>query len=181
MTRGMARMMREAAAAERRNFRQAFRAVAARNTHGALIGVDMQGLAGESVTGELFQHYGFTSAPLAGAEFIAIPVGGNSKHTVVVASEDGRYRLQVQDGEVALYTDEGDHVHMQRGRVVEVVTETLLVKAGTKVRFETPLIEATGDIKADAEVSDHTRSMQADRDLYNVHKHGSGPVPSPQQ
>ncbi|HHK4309454.1 TPA: hypothetical protein ACQTX0_002898 [Pseudomonas aeruginosa] len=70
---------------------------------------------------------------------------------------------------------------MKRGRVVEVVTETLLVTAGTKVRFETPLIEATGNIKADGDVSDHTRSMQVDRDLYNVHKHGSGPIPSPQQ
>ncbi|WP_236658376.1 phage baseplate assembly protein domain-containing protein [Pseudomonas knackmussii] len=179
--RNMGRMMREAAAAERRNFRQAFRAVAARNTHGALIGVDMQGLAGESISGELFQHYGFTSAPLSGAEFIAIPVGGNSKHTVVVASEDGRYRIQLQDGEVALYTDEGDHVHLQRGRVVEVVTETLLVKAGTKVRFETPLIESTGDIEAQGDVSDHTRSMQEDRDIYNSHNHGSGPTPTPQQ
>lgn len=189
----MARMMREQAARERTNFRQAFRAVAARNKHGKLIGVEMQGLAGEPVSGELFQHYGFTSAPLVGAEFIALPVGGNSKHTVVVASEDGRYRIQLKDGEVALYTDEGDYVHLKRGRLIEVVTETLLVKAGTKVRFETPLIEQTGNvdiggdthavgnIKADGEITDHTRSMLADRELYNQHAHPIGPPPSPQQ
>lgn len=183
----LTRMMRSQAARELQQFRQAFRAVAARNKHGKLIGVDMQGLAGESVSGELFQHYGFASAPLAGAEYIAIPVGGNSKHTVVVASEDGRYRVTLQDGEVALYTDEGDRVHLKRGRVVEVVTETLLVKAGTKVRFETPLIEATGgvkvdgNVKADGEIADHTRTMQEDRELYNGHGHPTGPAPYPQQ
>lgn len=189
----MARMMREQAGRERANFRQAFRAVAARNKHGKLIGVEMQGLAGESVSGELFQHYGFTSAPLAGAEFIALPVGGNSKHTVVVASEDGRYRIQLKDGEVALYTDEGDYVHLKRGRLIEVVTETLLVKAGTKVRFETPLIEQTGNVdiggnahvvgnvKADGQISDHMRSMSEDRELYNEHGHPIGPPPAPQQ
>ncbi|PTQ68136.1 phage baseplate assembly protein [Pseudomonas sp. GV071] len=182
-----AQMMRQQSAAERSNFRQAFRAVAARNTQGKLIGVEMEGLAGEAVSGELFQHYGFTSAPLAGAEFIAVPVGGNSRHTVVVASEDGRYRITLQDGEVALYSDEGDRVHLKRGRVVEVVTQTLLVSAGQKVRFDTPLLEVSGqvqvsgDISSAAEVRDHTRSLQADRDIYNGHTHGSGPVPTQKQ
>lgn len=184
---GMARLVREQVSRVMSNFRQAFRASAARNTHGKLIGVEMEGLAGESVSGELFQHYGFSSAPLPGAEYLAIPVGGNSKHTVVVASEDGRYRITLKDGEVSLYTDEGDYVHMKRGRVVEVVTDTLVVKAGIKVRFETPLVEMTGDqhvdggIKAEGEITDHTRSMQADRDIYNGHNHGSGPAPTQQQ
>ena len=182
-----ARLMREQVARVMANFRMPFRATAARNAHSALISVDMQGLAGEKVTGDLFQHYGFSSAPLPGAEFLVIPVGGNSKHAVVVASEDGRYRLTLQDGEVSLYTDEGDYVHMKRGRVIEVVTDTLVIKAGIKVRIETPLVEMTGDqhvngsIKADGEIADHTRSMQADRDLYNAHKHGAGPTPTPTQ
>ncbi|MGE7992557.1 phage baseplate assembly protein V [Pseudomonas sp. NPDC089554] len=157
--------------------RQAFRAVAASNTQAGITGVEMQGLAGEAVSGELFQHYGFTSAPLPGAEYIVIPVGGNSNHAVVVASEDGRYRLTLQDGEVALYTDEGDFVHMKRGRVIEVETDTLRIKASTKVSFDTPLIETTGSIKAAGEIEDHTRTMQADRLIYNSHKHGSSPTP----
>ncbi|WP_246745741.1 phage baseplate assembly protein [Pseudomonas sp. PNP] len=170
-----------------RGVRQAFRAVGKRNTHGPSIGVQMEGLAGETVAGELAQHYGFTSAPLAGAEFIALPIGGNSKHVVVIATEDARYRLKVEDGEVAIYTDEGDHVHMKRGRVIEVETETLLVKASKKVRFETPTIEASGQFLADgniqskAEVIDKVRSMQADREIYNLHKHGNSPLPTPEQ
>lgn len=177
----MARLVREQIGRAMSNVRQAFRGTAARNTHGPLIGVEMEGLAGESVSGELMQHYGFSSGPLAGAEFIAIPVGGNSKHTVVIASEDGRYRVKVKDGEVSLYTDEGDYIHMKRGRVIEIETDTLIVKAKTKVRFETPLVEMSDDVKADGDVADHARTMQADRDLYNVHKHGGGPGPAPQQ
>jgi phage baseplate assembly protein V len=169
------------------NVRQAFRAVAARNTHGTLIGVEMEGLSGESVSGELFQHYGFSSAPLPGAEYLVVPVGGNSKHAVVVASEDGRYRLTLQDGEVSLYTDEGDYIHMKRGRLIEVETDTLVIKAKTKVSFETPLVEMTGDqhvngsIKADGEITDHTRSMQEGCDLFNVHNHVVTPPPVPLQ
>ena len=183
----MARLVRDQVARVMSGFRLPFRAVAARNTHGKLIGVQVEGLSGESVSGELFQHYGYSSAPLAGAEYLVVPVGGNSKHSVVVASEDGRYRLTLQDGEVSLYTDEGDYVHMKRGRVIEVVTDTLVIKAGVKVRIETPLVEITGDqhvdgnIKADAEIEDHTRTMQADRDLYNQHAHPIGPKPAPQQ
>lgn len=177
----MARLVRDQVSRMMRNVRQAFRGTAARNTHGKLIGIEMEGLAGESVSGELMQHYGYSSAPLPGAEFLAIPVGGNSKHTVVVASEDGRYRITLIDGEVSLYTDEGDYIHMKRGRLIEIKTDTLVVQAKTKVRFETPLVEMSNDVKAAGEIADHTRTMQADRDIYNLHKHGGGPTPAPEQ
>ncbi|MCS5517061.1 hypothetical protein NWF32_25455 [Pseudomonas qingdaonensis] len=106
-------------------------------------------------------------------------MGGNSKHAVVVASEDGRYRLTLQDGEVSLYTDEGDYVHMKRGRLIEVVTDDLVFNVKNKVRFETPLVEMTGDqhvdggIKAEGDIADHARTMREDRDLYNKHDHGA--------
>lgn len=180
-------LVREQVERAMRGVRQAFRAVGTRNTHGPNIGVQMQGLAGEPVTGELMQHYGYTSGPPAGAEFIALPIGGNSKHVVVIATEDARYRLAIKDGEVALYSDEGDHVHLKRGRVIEVVTDTLLVKASNKVRFETPVIEATGEyqgegnIQSAADVIDRVRSMQADREIYNGHQHGNSPTPTQQQ
>ena len=183
----MARLVRDQVARVMSSFRLPFRAVAARNTHGKLIGVQMQGLSGEAVAGELFQHYGFSSAPQPGAEYLVIPVGGNSKHAVVVASEDGRYRLRLQDGEVSLYTDEGDYVHMKRGRVIEVVTDDMVFKVKNKVRFETPLVEMTGDqhvigdIKADGNIADQVRTMKEDREIYNAHKHDGGPTPAPQQ
>jgi hypothetical protein len=48
----MARLVREQVGRVMANFRMPFRAVAARNTHGKLIAVQMQGLAGETVSGE---------------------------------------------------------------------------------------------------------------------------------
>ena len=183
----MAQLVRDQVGRAMSKVRQAFRATAVSNTHGALIGVEMQGLAGESVSAELAQHYGFSSAPLPGADFVVIPIGGNSSHCVVVASEDGRYRIKLQDGEVSLYTDEGDYVHMKRGRVIEVVTDELLFKVKNKVRFETPMVEMSGDqhvggnIKADGEIEDHTRTMQMDREIYNQHGHPSGNPPKPMQ
>lgn len=161
----MVALMRDQAIRVSGNIRQALCAVAARNTHSKLIGVQMQGLAGETVDGEQFQNYRFSSAPLLGAEYIVIPAGGNRKHSAIVASEDGRYRLQLQDSEVSLYTDEGDYVHMKRGRMIEVVTDDLVFKVKNKVRFETPIVEMAGDehvegnIKADGEITGHTRSM----------------------
>ena len=48
---------------------------------------------------EYFQHYGYTSHPKAGAEIIIIREGG---HFVAVASDDRRYRIALEEGEVAL-------------------------------------------------------------------------------
>ena len=183
-----AQLMRQQAQRVASGIRQAFRAVLSRNNHkSALVGMDVEGLAGERVVAELIQHYGFASAPLPGCELVVVPIGGKSGHSIVVASDDVRYRIKLVDGEMAIYSDEGDHVHLKRGRVVEIVTETLLVKASKKVRFETPLIEASGEVKAvgniksDAEVIDKVRSMQVDREIYNGHQHGNSPVPTQQQ
>ena len=68
---------------------------------------------------EHFQHYGFTSVPHAGAEGIALAVGGSTGHTVVINVDDRRYRLKgLADGEVALYDDIGHQVHLTRDGIV---------------------------------------------------------------
>ncbi|MNN70592.1 Bacteriophage Mu Gp45 protein [compost metagenome] len=62
---------------------------------------------------------------------------------------DRQFRLQgLESGEVALYTDEGDFLHFKRGRVIELETLTLKVKAETAVEFDTPLIKTTGRIES---------------------------------
>jgi len=149
------------------------------------------GRPGETITDrEYFQHYGFTSRPLAGAEGIIIREGN---HIVMIASDDRRYRIGLEDGEVALYTDEGDYLHFKRGRIIEVVCGNKIVAtaaseaeitapqvkiaASTRVLLETPLAEISGslsvggNIAAAGTISDATRAMNADRAIYNDHTH----------
>lgn len=107
-------------------------------------------LAGEVKSGmEHFEPYGFTSNAHPGAEGIALFVGGDRSHGVVVCVADRQFRLKgLKSGEVALYTDEGDRLHFKRGRVIEVETLTLKVKADDAVEFDTPVIRTTGRIES---------------------------------
>lgn len=60
---------------------------------------------------------------------------------------DRRYRLKgLESGEVAIYTDEGDKVHLKRGKVIDIETGTLNIKAAVAVNFDTPQITQTGKI-----------------------------------
>ena len=65
---------------------------------------------------EFFQHYGFTSRPLAGSEVIFIRQGN---HFVAIASDDRRYRITLEAGELALYDDQGQKVHLKRDGIIE--------------------------------------------------------------
>jgi phage baseplate assembly protein V len=71
---------------------------------------------------ERFQEYGFTSVPHAGAEALALSLGGNRSHTVIVSMDDRRYRLTgLTDGEVAIYDDRGQKFHLTRSGAVATV------------------------------------------------------------
>ncbi|MDH0337590.1 phage baseplate assembly protein V [Metapseudomonas otitidis] len=96
---------------------------------------------------EHWQPYGFTANPLGGAEALVLSVGGHRAHSVVVSCGDRRYRLTgMAGGEVAIYTDEQDKVHLKRGRVIEIETHTLNIKAAQGVNIDTPILTATGQI-----------------------------------
>jgi len=96
---------------------------------------------------EHFEPYGFTSNPLPGAEAVATFLGGDRSHAIVLVVADRRYRLQsLVPGEVAIYTDEGDKIHLKRGRVIDIETSTLNIRASTAVNFDTPTLTQTGKI-----------------------------------
>lgn len=126
--------------------RLAFRAVVSRvNSAPAVQLVQADALAGERLQdNELMQHYGLTSNPPAGTMAVVLPVGGKTSHGVIIATEHGTYRLkELKPGEVALYSDEGDYVHLKRGRIMEINTGTLRINATTKIELNTPLVEAS--------------------------------------
>lgn len=109
--------------------------------------------AGELKDGaEHFEPYGLTSNPLPGAEVLTVFLGGDRSHAVVVVASDRRYRIkELKPGEVALYTDEGDKIHFKRGRIIDVETETLNIKATKSVNFDTPEITQTGRIVSEGD------------------------------
>ncbi|UVL26242.1 phage baseplate assembly protein V [Pseudomonas donghuensis] len=120
------------------------------NAGSKLQGLQMRLTADEVKDGmEHFEPYGLTSNPHPGAEGLAAFLNGDRSHGVVICVSDRRFRLQgLESGEVALYTDEGDCLHFKRGRVIEINTLTLKVKAETAVEFDTPVIRTTGRIES---------------------------------
>lgn len=96
--------------------------------------------AGEVHQGaERFQDYGFTSHPHKGAEAVVGFVRGDRGHPVVLAVDDRRHRkADLAEGEVAMYTDEGDYILMRRGRIIEVV-------AGAELRVQAPTVNVQCD------------------------------------
>lgn len=133
---------------------------------------------------EHFEPYGFTSEPIQGAEHVTAFFDGDRSHGVTLVVADRRYRLQgLKAGEMAIFDDQGQKVHLTRtgiiidGANLPLVIQnvpTATIKAATKVRFETPLMEVTGQIK---DLSDSTgKTMAAMRSTYNGHTHHENDV-----
>ncbi len=112
-------------------------------------------------TPEFMQQYGFASRPKSGATGYVLVKNGQ---VIVVASDDSRYRIALEAGEVALYTDEGDKLHFKRGRKLEIT-------AGTSLTINTPSATINGDLTVTGNVSDGTGSLAAMRITYNAHSH----------
>jgi len=148
--------------------------------------VNAEGLAGESLQDvELMQQFGFTSALPAGAQIIVLPLGGRTSASVIIASEHGAYRLQLNNqGEAAMYNQWGDYVWLKKDGIAEV-------KAATRVDVTCPLGRFTGDVEiggalhvvgninSDASVvavhdvadSGGSKTMAAMRTAHNNHNH----------
>lgn len=111
-------------------------------------------MADEEMKGvEYMEPYGFTSAPLQGAEGVVLNVSSRRGSCVVVSLGNRKFRLKgLKSGEVALYTDEGDKLVFERGKTVRLTTQKLImdvaetvdINAGQKVTVNSPETEITG-------------------------------------
>jgi len=125
---------------------------------------------------EFFENYGFTAAPKDGAETLALFFDGDRSHGVVICAADRRYRLVVAQGEVAMYDDQGQKVHLTRaGIVIDAVTLPVTIKSTTLVRVEAPLLECTGEIKDLCDTGG--ANMSSMRAAYNGHHHNPSSTP----
>lgn len=143
--------------------RQVYRGVITlASTDGPVMLVQLKGLSSEGQDGiELFQHFGLTSCPPPGTMAVAVPIGGKTAHSIVIATENGKLRMKnLKSGETAIYSAEGAHVHIKQGRVVavdcdryEVTCKSYSVSATDGARFDTPNLEATQEVTAQGQIS----------------------------
>lgn len=114
---------------------------------------------------EHVEPYGFTSEPLDDEqpEAFAAFFGGDRSHGIVFCIADRRYRLtKLKAGEVALYDDQGQKVHLTRdgivvstgkkleatvgGTLTAIVSGAATLKAAS-VKIDAPTVEITGELK----------------------------------
>lgn len=118
------------------------------------------------------QEYGFTSRPKLGSEAAVIFLGGNRDHGIVIAVEDRRYRLKsLADGEVALYDDLGQKVHLKRAGIEISTPGNVTIDAGGDVQVtaggdaSVEATNATVEASASAQVTAPEITLEADTQI----------------
>lgn len=114
-------------------------------------------------------HYGHASLPPAGCKPFVLANGGDSGQSVVVAMGDVTWRIALDDGEVAIYDDLGQSVHLTRAGIV-------MRGAGLPVTItDTPLVRIEAELTVTGTITDLCdsggRSMDGMRDIYDRHRH----------
>ena len=97
-------------------------------------------MADENMKGvEYMEPYGFTSAPLVGAEGLILNIGAQRGACVALCLGNRKFRLRgLKSGEVALYTDEGDKLVFERGNTVRLTTRNFIADAAEKAVVNAP-------------------------------------------
>lgn len=130
---------------------------------------------------DLVQQYGISSKPKPGSQAVTIFISGSRAEGVTIATKGAGADMEfhLDEGEVALHTDEGDSVHLKRGRIVEITTETLRITASTAVEIDSPKLSTTGNVQADGDLQDALGTVSTLRTAFNSHVHNSAAVGAP--
>jgi phage baseplate assembly protein V len=130
------------------------------NDAGPVQRVQGEGLKGEVLEGlERMMDYGLSSRPLPGAEGLIVSVAGSRGNGVVLALGDRRYRMALEEGEVALHDDLGQVVHLTREGIriasslrVEIEAPEISLSAGTEMTLASPkIVLASEDLRLGGE------------------------------
>lgn len=140
----------------------------------------------------LVQYYGIASRPHPGCHAVTVMVGGEQSPAVlVIATNDARYHLTLAEGEVALHTDQGDHVWLKRGLIEVLSTTQVNVSAPTVdiagaaavningpagIALTAPVSTINGDLHVTGDITDRNGahgSLATLRANYNAHAHGN--------
>jgi phage baseplate assembly protein V len=86
------------------------------------------------------EPYGLSYHPKKDSRAHLFFPSGDRAYGIVLVIGDKRYQMELAEGEVALHDDEGNHVLLKRGGIIEAV-------ASSKVIAQTPLFETSADAK----------------------------------
>ncbi|PMQ04155.1 hypothetical protein DyAD56_15820 [Dyella sp. AD56] len=138
-------------------------------------------------------EFGHASRPPVGSDVVVVFVGGDRSSGVAIATGHQASRpTNLVEGESMLYDLWGKRIYLSEGGIVVEAkgtpvtvndASTVTVNASTEVVINTPTLQVNGNIVATGDITDKTRSMAADRALYDEHGHSPNATspPSPQQ
>lgn len=115
---------------------------------------------GRKVLGHRLQEYGFTSYPKTGAQAVVLNVGGMAGNPLCIVAEDGRFRILVEEGEVAMYNDDGTFVKITKDGKVRINSDLIV---GGKITAE--------DVEADTIVGG---TVSSHGKVLHTHTHSAG-------
>lgn len=140
-----------------RQLRPAFHGVVSLlDTSGRLAIAQLKGVADAALNQvEVFQQFGFTSAIPANSQVIVLPLLGRSGLSVIIASENGHYRLKgLVKGETAIYDAQGKYILLKKddGIVIEAGQQAVTVNNATivtinaseKIKLVAPVVSING-------------------------------------
>ena len=114
---------------------------------------------------EYYEPYGITSSCPDDdeRESLTLTFDDDISQCVNIMVGSRKLRMAVDKGEVALYDDMGQAVHLKR--------DMLLLKSPNKVEVDAPTLHCMGDIVADGQVKDAggAKSMSGMRGTFNSH------------
>ncbi len=180
MMRKLAKQTKDVAKNVQDSVRAAFRGVLNLVKSGSDIQqVQVSGLADETIQDlELMQHFGFTSVPPSGTQAVIIPLGGKTTHGIIVATENGSFRVKnLKNGETAIYDSSGSTIILKNNRVIDVECDVYNVKCKTYQVTASEGATINGDLtQADGSFStsgDVTASgdVSANGTSLSTHKH----------
>ena len=117
--------------------------------------VQASGLADETLQDvELMQQFGFTSVPPANTQAVILPIGGQTTHGIVIATENCSFSVKnLQGGDVAVYDESGSSIVLKKGRLIEIDCDVLKINAATKVDISSPLVETDQVFTAQGQIN----------------------------
>lgn len=122
-------------------------------------------------------EYGFTSNVPPETDVLSIFLTGERSRGIVVATNHQSSRLKsLAVGEVAIYDDQGQKVHITRaGITISGAGLPVTITDTPQITLDSPLVYATGDMKVKNDIYDRDgtkNTLQHIRDYYDTHTHG---------